>query len=62
MALLNPPQILPGVARVLFRALQGADGFAMPRAELTNLSTLISPSTLATDGSAIITSGPWSGI
>ena len=34
MALLNPPQILPGVARVLFRALQAADGFAMPRAEL----------------------------
>jgi hypothetical protein len=34
MALLYPPQILPGVARVLFRALQGADGFGLPRAEL----------------------------
>jgi hypothetical protein len=34
MALLNPPQILPAVARVLFRALQAADGFGLPRAEL----------------------------
>src|SRR6266581_2506312 len=34
MALLNPPQILPGVARVLFRALQAADSFALPKAEL----------------------------
>jgi hypothetical protein len=33
MALLNPPQILPSVARVLFRALQTADGFAMPSEE-----------------------------
>jgi hypothetical protein len=34
MALLNPPQILPSVAWVLFRALQAADGFALPRDEL----------------------------
>ena len=35
MALLNPPQILPSVARVLFRALQAADGFELPQDELT---------------------------
>jgi hypothetical protein len=34
MPLLNPPQILPAVARVLFRALQAADGFGLPRTEL----------------------------
>ena len=35
MALLNPPQILPGVARGWFSAhCKAADGFAMPRAEL----------------------------
>jgi hypothetical protein len=34
MALLNPPQILPAVARVLFRALQEADGFGLSRADL----------------------------
>lgn len=34
MALLNPPETLPGVARVLFRALQAADGFGLPKDEL----------------------------
>jgi hypothetical protein len=34
MALLNPPQILPNVARVLFRALQAAEGFELSREEL----------------------------
>jgi hypothetical protein len=43
MALLNPPQILPAVARVLFRALQGADDFGMPRAELAKS---VAPATL----------------
>lgn len=43
MALLNPPQILPAVARVLFRALQAADGFGLPRAELARS---VAPSTL----------------
>jgi len=43
MALLNPPQILPAVARVLFRALQAADGFGLPRAELAKS---VAPATL----------------
>jgi hypothetical protein len=34
MALLNPPQILPSVARVLFRALQASDDFKMTRDDL----------------------------
>jgi hypothetical protein len=34
MALLNPPQILPNVAQVLFRALQAADEFALSRDDL----------------------------
>ena len=43
MPLLNPPQILPAVARVLFRALQTADGFGLPRAELAKS---VAPATL----------------
>ena len=43
MALLNPPQILPAVARVLFRALQEADDFGMSRAELAKS---VAPATL----------------
>jgi hypothetical protein len=34
MALLFPPEILPNVARTLFRALQAADGFGLPQDEL----------------------------
>lgn len=34
MALLNPPQILPNVAVVLFRALRAAEGFTLERDEL----------------------------
>lgn len=37
MALLNPPQILPAVARVLFRELQRAERFELPRAELARV-------------------------
>ncbi len=43
MPLLNPPQILPAVARVLFRALQAADGFGLPR---TELAKFVAPATL----------------
>jgi hypothetical protein len=43
MPILNPPQILPAVARVLFRALQAADGFALPRVELAKS---VAPATL----------------
>lgn len=43
MSLLNPPQILPAVARVLFRALQAADGFELTRAELAKS---VAPTTL----------------
>lgn len=41
--LLNPPQILPAVVRVLFRALQAADGFELNRAELAKS---VAPATL----------------
>jgi hypothetical protein len=34
MALLNPPQILPNVAVVLFRAVRSADGYDLKREEL----------------------------
>ena len=34
MALLFPPEILPNVARTLFRALQAADGFGLSKDEL----------------------------
>jgi hypothetical protein len=44
MPLLNPPQILPAVARVLFRALKAADGFGLPRAELAKS---VAPASLA---------------
>ena len=37
MALLNPPQILPSVARALFRALQSSDRFTMGKDELARL-------------------------
>lgn len=37
MALLNPPQILPNVARVIFRALQQADDRGVPKDDLAGL-------------------------
>jgi hypothetical protein len=43
MALLNPPQILPNVARVLFRALQAAESYALSKDEL---SRMVAPSAL----------------
>lgn len=50
MALLNPPQILPNVLRVLVRTLQGADGFTMSVDELKHL---IAPAALASNVDAI---------
>lgn len=43
MALLNPPQILPNVARVIFRTLQSVDNTGISREELAKL---IAPTSL----------------
>jgi hypothetical protein len=53
MALLNPPQILPNVLRVLVRTLQGADGFTMSFDDLAHLTApkALTPNADATDGS-----------
>jgi hypothetical protein len=49
MALLNPPQILPNVLRVLVRTLQGADGFTM---SVDDLAHLAAPAALASNADA----------
>lgn len=51
MALLNPPQILPNVARTIYRALLQADGNAMAR---DDLAKLLAPTSLTKgDGTGV---------
>lgn len=49
MALLNPPQILPNVLRVLVRTLQNAEGFAM---SVDDLDHVAAPAALSSDADA----------